>query len=102
MKPYLVSPLAADDLNGIWHYLAEEASEEFADRTLEKLVHTFSELAETPGIGHRRPDLTRLPLHFYFAAPYMVIYQRDRSPLAIHAVLHGARHLRKILRKRPL
>jgi plasmid stabilization system protein ParE len=65
-------------------------------------VEVFSDLAETPGIGHRRLDLTRLPLHFHFVAPYMVIYQRDRSPLAIHAVLHGARHLRKILRKRPL
>jgi hypothetical protein len=32
----------------------------------------------------------------------MVIYQRDRSPLAIHAVLDGARDLRKILRGRPL
>jgi plasmid stabilization system protein ParE len=46
---------------------------EYAGRTLEELVRTFSELAETPGIGHRRPDLTRLPLHFHFAAPYMVI-----------------------------
>jgi plasmid stabilization system protein ParE len=102
VKPFIVSPLAADDLNGIWLYLAEEAGEEFADRTLEKLVQSFAELAETPNLGHRRTDLTRLPLHFRYIPPYMVIYQRDRSPLAIHAVLHGARHLRKILRSRPL
>src|ERR1017187_4983661 len=44
VKPFIVSPLAADDLNLIWLYLAEEASEEFADRTLEKLIHSFAEL----------------------------------------------------------
>jgi plasmid stabilization system protein ParE len=102
VKPFVVSPFAADDLNLIWLYLAEEASEEFADRTLVKLADSFAELAETPGLGHRRTDLTRLPLHFHFIQPYMVIYQHDRSPLAIHAVLHGARDLRKILRSRPL
>jgi plasmid stabilization system protein ParE len=102
VKPFIVSPLAADDLHAIWLYLAEEASEEFADHTIEKLARTFAELAEMPGLGHRRSDLTRLRVHFYFAAPYMVIYQRDCSPLAIHAVLHGARDLRTILRHRPL
>jgi plasmid stabilization system protein ParE len=102
VKPYIVSPHAADDLNGIWLYLSEEASEEIADRILTKLVDSFSELAEDPGLGHRRTDLTRLPVHFRFVAPYMVIYQRDPSPLAIHAVLHGARNIRKVLRKRPL
>jgi plasmid stabilization system protein ParE len=66
VKPFIVSPLAADDLNLIWLYLAEEASEEFADRTLVKLADGFAELADTPGLGHLRADLTRLPLHFHF------------------------------------
>jgi plasmid stabilization system protein ParE len=102
VKPFIVSPRAADDLNSIWLYLAKEASEEFADRTLLKLTGRFADLAETPVLGHRRTDLTRLPVHFLFVRPYMIVYQQDRSPLAIHAVLHGARHLRRILRKRPL
>lgn len=102
MKPFVVSPHAADDLNGIWLYLAEEAGEEIADRSLLRLAESFVRLAEDPGTGHRRSDLTRLPLHFLFVEPYMVIYQRDCAPLAIHAVLHGARDLRKLLRSRPL
>jgi plasmid stabilization system protein ParE len=36
VKPFVVSPNAADDLEDIWLYLAEEASEELADRTLER------------------------------------------------------------------
>jgi len=102
VNPFVVSPNAADDLEDIWLYLAEKASEEVAERTIEKIVQGFAKLADDPGIGHRRKDLTRLPLHFFFVEPYLVVYQRDHSPLAIHAVLHGARDVRKILRKRPL
>jgi plasmid stabilization system protein ParE len=59
-------------------------------------------LAERPGIGHRRGDLTSLPLHFHFIRPHMVIYERDHTPLAIHAVLHSARDIRELLQDRPL
>jgi antitoxin ParD1/3/4/toxin ParE1/3/4 len=79
VKPFIVSPHAADDLNGIWLYLAEEASEEIADRALLKLTSSFADLAQSPGIGHRRRDLTKLPVHFLFVEPYMVVYQRDRT-----------------------
>ncbi len=102
MKPFVVSPNAADDLEDMWLYLAEKAGEEIAERTIEKIVQGFAKLAGDPGIGHLRKDLTPLPLHFFFVEPYMVVYQSDRSPLSIHAVLHGARDVRKILRKRPL
>jgi plasmid stabilization system protein ParE len=101
VKPFVVSPNAADDLNNIWLYLATEASEEVADRTLVMLADSFAELAETPGLGHRRTDLTNLPVHFFYVRPYMVIYQSDRSPLPIHAVLHAARDVQKLLRSHP-
>ena len=48
MKPFVVSPNAADDLNNIWLYLATEASEEVADRTLVKLAESFAELGGWP------------------------------------------------------
>jgi plasmid stabilization system protein ParE len=102
VKPFVVSPNAADDLEDIWLYLAEQASAAIADRTLESIVRCFAELAEMPGKGHRRPDLTKLPLHFLFLEPYLIVYERDCSPLPIHVVLHGARDLRKILLDRPL
>ncbi len=101
MKSFVVSPNAADDLNSIWLYLAENASEEIADQTLQRLARSFADLAETPILGHRRTDLTSLPLHFFYVRPYMIIYQNDRSPLPIHAVLHAARDVQKLLRDRP-
>ena len=101
MNSFIVSPHAADDLNDIWLYLAEEATEDIADRSLRRLVRAFANLADTPGLGHSRADLTPLPVHFFFVEPYMVVYQRDRSPLPIVAVLHGMRDLTRILRDRP-
>lgn len=100
MNPFIVSPHAADDLNDIWLYLAEEASEDVADATLRRLVRAFANLAETPGLGHLRADLTSLPVHFLFVEPYMVVYRRDRSPLPIVGVIHGMRDVSRILRDR--
>ena len=102
MKPFVVSPQAADDLGEIWEYFAREATEEIADRIVRKLVSSFAGLANTPGLGHRRSDLTKLPVHFFLVDPYLIVYQRDTSPLAIHSVLHAARDLPIILRDRPL
>jgi plasmid stabilization system protein ParE len=42
VKPFVVSPNAADDLNSIWLYLATEASEEVAHQTLQRLVRSFA------------------------------------------------------------
>ena len=70
MKPFVVSPQAADDLGEIWEYLAREATEEIAGRILRKLVGSF---ASTPGLGHRRSDLTKLPVHFFLVDPYLIV-----------------------------
>ena len=102
MRPFVVSPSAAEDLHTIWTYLALEASPSLADATLVGLARHFAGLAEHPGKGHVRQDLTLLPLHFFAARPYLIVYQRDASPLAIHAVLHSSRNIGKLLQKRPL
>jgi plasmid stabilization system protein ParE len=56
-------------------------------------------LAETPGKGHRRPDLTRRNVLFYTLYQYMVVY-RAGAPLEIVAVLHGKRHVKRLLSHR--
>lgn len=102
MRLFVVSPFAAEDLNQIWSYLANEADQSRADATLQRLAEQFAALAEQPGMGHLRQDLTSLPLHFFTSRPYLIIYSRDTSPLAIHAVVHASRNVRSLLRKRSL
>jgi plasmid stabilization system protein ParE len=50
MKRFVVSPGAAQDLNDIWEYIAED-NLDAADRFLGKLHDQILALAETPGTG---------------------------------------------------
>jgi toxin ParE1/3/4 len=56
MKRFIVAPEAAQDLDAVWSYIAED-SLDAADRFLEKLYKNIRMLAETPGMGHAREDL---------------------------------------------
>ena len=61
----VIAPEAREDLKHIWRYLANEASLNLADRARERLLAKFDRLAQHPGIGHKREDLTSLPVRFY-------------------------------------
>lgn len=66
----------------------------------ESLYAAFRLLAENPGIGHLREDILPRYLHFYYADPYMLIYLRDRDPIYIVAILHGARDIGPLMQDR--
>ena len=58
VKPYLVAPDAESDLKQIWRYLLGKAALSVANRIQSELVDAFESLADVPGKGHTRPDLT--------------------------------------------
>lgn len=49
-----------------------------------------------PGIGHKRSDLTSLPLSFVLVREYLIAYAPGESSLWIVAVIHGRRSPRVI------
>jgi plasmid stabilization system protein ParE len=65
VKPYLVAPEAENDLQQIWRYLLGEAGLAVANRIQGELVHAFESLADAPGKGHKRPDLTSRDVLFF-------------------------------------
>lgn len=96
MSRYEITPAADDDLAEILSFIAEgslEAAESFEQR----LDDVFSRLADTPGIGHRRDDLTTLDLRFWPVESYLIVYQPGTSPLKIVRVLSGYRDVADIL-----
>ncbi len=99
MKSFFVSQEAYEDLWGIWQYLAQEAGVMVADRIEEDLFDAFDTLAQNPGIGHSRTDLTKAPVFFFSVRQYLVIY-RKKVPLEIAAVIHGKRNARRVLKER--
>ncbi|MGA8437220.1 MAG: type II toxin-antitoxin system RelE/ParE family toxin [Candidatus Sulfotelmatobacter sp.] len=99
MKPYLVAPEAEGDLRQIWRYLLGEAGLAIANRIQGELVDAFEGLADVPGKGHKRPDLTSRDVLFFSVYQYMIVYRRTEL-LEIVAVLHGNRDVKRLLKTR--
>jgi plasmid stabilization system protein ParE len=75
VKPYVVAPDAESDLKQIWRYLLEEAGLAVADQIQGELVDAFEGLADVPGKGHKRPDLTSRDVLFFSVDQYMIVYR---------------------------
>ena len=102
MSAYALTPLAKADIFGIWCYIAN-ASEESANRVEQAIYDACAFVAEAPGRGHSRSDLTHRHLCFWTLTRYpnyTVVYRQETSPVQVVAVLHGKRSLRRILKQR--
>jgi plasmid stabilization system protein ParE len=99
VKPYLVAQEAAGDLRQIWRYLLGEAGLAIANRIQGELVDAFEGLADDPGKGHKRPDLTNRDVLFFSVYQYMIVYRRT-ALVEIVAVLHGKRDVKRLLKTR--
>jgi plasmid stabilization system protein ParE len=88
---------ALNDLQSIWHFVSED-SFDAADRLLEDFYGAFEQLAEMPGIGHKRQDLTERDVLFWRLHSYLIVYKRS-NPLRIVRIFHGKRDVKKLLKK---
>jgi len=95
---YLLSPEAKADIVEIRSYLVSEGGMRLVRYILHEMVEAFRLLAANPGAGHRREDLTSLPVKFWPVFSYLVVYQ-VAEPLAIVRVLHGGRDAAAILKR---
>lgn len=99
MSGYVLGADAALDLDDIWEYIAQD-DVDAADRWIAKLYDAFEALARTPGMGHRREDLTEYPVLFWPVGAYLIIYRAERRPIEIVAVTQGSRDIPSFLRRR--
>lgn len=99
MPAYLISPEALEDLQSIWDFIAAD-NPTAADRQVDQLLEAFEQLAQWPGKGHSRSDLTDRPLRFWPVGSYLVVYREAATPLQIVAILHGARDVPSVIKSR--
>jgi antitoxin ParD1/3/4/toxin ParE1/3/4 len=95
---FVFSEEAERQLSEIIDYIAER-SESAALGVRNAIYEAVAQLAERPGIGHTREDLTARPLKFWSAYSYLVVYDPESRPLTIVAVLHGARDVGALLKR---
>lgn len=99
MSGYVLSADADLDLDAIWEYIAAD-NIAAADRWVGKLFDAFEALGQTPGMGHRREDLTPYSVLFWPVGAYLIIYRAERHPIEIVAVTQGSRDIPAFLSRR--
>ncbi len=95
MKRFKLSPEAAQDIREIWAYIAAD-SVKAARRFRLQILDACQRIADNPGIGHSREDLTDKPVLFWPTGSYLIVYAA-RKPVDIVRVLHGARDIPSLL-----
>ncbi len=96
-KRYQLAEAAQRQVDEIGVFIADDSIEE-ALKVYDALQEAFELLAENPGIGHTREDLTDRPLKFWSVFSYLVVYDPATAPLTVVAVLHGARDVAQLLK----
>ena len=95
MSQFELGRRAVGDLREIWEFVADD-SLTAADRLREEFFGTFRNLAEVPGMGHKREDLTHRDVLFWALYSYLIIY-RNSQPLRIVRIIHAKRDVKKLL-----
>ena len=96
--PYVLTPLAEQDLIDIWDHIAS-ANLRAAKRVLERLETAIAKLAERPRIGHFREDPADRRQRFFLVYSYLIVYRPESRPIQIVRILHAARDVRELLKE---
>lgn len=104
---FVLTLQAARDLAAIAAHVEREGSSEAAESVVLELVRAFQLLAERPGIGHVRDELsTESTVRFWVVLSYLIAFIPTETPVPILAIAHGsrdpdaiARELRDALRR---
>lgn len=88
---------AQRDLVEIWEYIARD-NPDAADRVIGAMRDAVRLLAEHPGIGHPRADVSDPRYRFWRVYSYLLAYRATDETLLVIRIVHGARDLRRALR----
>jgi toxin ParE1/3/4 len=95
MTGYGFHPEALRDLDQIWEFIAVD-NLDAADRVIDEIITRVEGLVSFSSQGHKRPDLTSLPLRFTVVRDYLIAYASGETPMWVVAVVHGRRSPRVI------
>ncbi len=88
-RGYILAPEAALYLDEIWMYIRRKASSAMANRVEAVIREKIGFLAEKPGSGHWRKDLTREHVKFVTVYSYLIVFRPETKLLQVVAIVHG-------------
>ena len=96
MNQFVLTPSAEDDIREILDYI-ERDNPSAVTRVHDGLLDGMRLIAERPGIGHIRTDLSSEAVRFWGVLSYLIIYRPETKPVQIVRVLRGKRDVRRLL-----
>jgi len=96
MSGYILSPLAAQDLDDLWEFIARD-NLDAADRILEEIYAAIQRLVRLPLLGHVRADVADASHRFWPVRDFLIIYHPETSPLEIVRILRGSRDIPSLI-----
>ena len=100
MAEVVWSEPAFEDLGEIYAYIARDSAK-YAQLTLLSLREAAGRLAHFPQAGHRIPELPGTTYREFIEGAYRIVYRiAPNDRVFIVAVVHGARHMRRVLKGR--
>jgi toxin ParE1/3/4 len=98
MPRVIRSPQAERDTLQIWTRIAQD-DVAAADDLTDSFTAALEVLAQFPGVGRARDEL-RPGLRSFPVRKYLLLYKKVPGGIEVVRVIHGARDLRRIFRKR--
>jgi antitoxin ParD1/3/4/toxin ParE1/3/4 len=100
VNPYRLTPQARSDLLEITDYILNNSGAERAASVVGVIREAIEKVAETPGIGHKREDLTDEDVRFWKVFKYYVVYRPETDPLEVITIISGWRDVQTELARR--
>jgi len=100
VKRYRLTPQAQSDLLEITDYILDSSGPQRAESVIGVIREAIEKVVETPGIGHKREDLTDEDVRFWTVYKYYVVYRPGTNPLEVIAVISGWRDVPTELTRR--
>jgi len=98
MRRYRFTRGASRELNEILAYIAED-NPSAARRVRERIFDACENLADQPGMGHRRPDITAKEVRFWnVRGRFLIVYRDTSRPIQIIRIFRAGRDVDAALR----
>jgi plasmid stabilization system protein ParE len=95
---YIVAPAALDDIDDIAAWMREKnPGSDFDLQFIDEVYEAFAFLAERPGGGHKRQDITDLPVMFWTVMKSFAVIYRSGPPVQMVRVSRWTRDITAIL-----
>ncbi len=98
---YRLSDEAKADYRDIRDYLVAEGGTRLARHVQDEIRQALRFLADTPGAGHSREDLTQEPVKFWSVFSWLIVYDPAMKPLGVARIVHAHRDVKTLFERQP-